>query len=403
MPQPGQPSPVVESSCRHYQFHTPLLTGNDEPFGALLVGEDNQDKESVRCGVRLERIELLIFPFEVGFLVLDFRCTDPNATFTDQQKALGMLRMLAPMYMNQPLPLLEVGERKFHVPQLLAFLLSEFANVAKPDVPAKPEPKVPLPVHLINDERMIVYAFSCLDRKSGPPDVGDAEGQMRRRALLSFDEESLTSGRNARERSLAAWQHVRWQSFGKDGGSLVAFHCDPFDEKFLGHYHRTYYFDVFLLALLHRVALLRLYERLADIPSLTTGTAKSHRVLARLRHDLLLFKNQCCFSQITLRERGLQLWRRWQNVFENEQLLKEVNEQSSELEQYLRTQSQERMEWLLRLGGFVATVFPAVLSLNVLLGESEWVSQLKWILLVLLIVTTGIAGIWILFRRPKFD
>ncbi|HEY8504063.1 MAG TPA: hypothetical protein VIL46_05735 [Gemmataceae bacterium] len=410
--EPGAAELPPGAACRRFLFDWSSLGEGAAPpaengtgLVGTLGGQDNQDNLPFECRVRLGRAELLLFPFEVGFLVLEFRCEQPGATYTDLMKALGMLRMLAPWYAGQPLPVWDVGGRRFHVPQLVAHLLAEFGDgPARPQMPLPDEPaEVRLPVKLIHDDRMMLYAYACLDRDTCPGDMVHAEKILRKRAVFNFDRHCAQQAEQNREKGARAWQRVRWESFAKDGGLLVAFNVDAFEEKYLGLYHRTYYFDVYLLALLQRVTLLTLYERLSDIPGLTTGGGRGRRLLRRLRHDLLLFKNQCCFSQITLRERGLILWKKWQETLENDTLLREVNEQSQELDSYLHAQHRERMEWLLRLGGFLAATVPIVLGLEVLFGTAEWVADLKWILLIALIVGTGAAASWILFRKPRMD
>src|SRR5262249_44988301 len=153
---------------------------------------------------------------------------------------------------------------------------------------------------------------------------------------------------------------------------------------------------------LQRVTLLTLFERLSDIRALTTEGHQGRARLRRLRKDLLRFKNQCWFSQITNRERGLVLWRRWQATFEVETLLDEVNEQSEELESYLQSRYRERMEWLLRMGGFLATAVPAIFGLEAILGSASWVKTVRWSLLVALAFGTA-AVAWYLFYHQDED
>jgi len=391
-------------TCRHYVFDLASIAedGGDHLRGTI-SGHDNQENEPFECGVALERVELTVFHYGVAFLACHFRCPEAGATYSQQMTSLGLLRMLAPLYAGQPLAVWQGESRRFHVPQLIRFLIAEFAGENVDPPPSELQGDVSLPVKLIHDDRMMVYAFSCIDRESCPSDITLAYQALRKRAVVPFDPESREHAGKAAERGLRAWQRVRWQGFAKDGGLLVAFNNDRFDETFLGLYHRTYYYDILVLATLQRFTLLLLYERLADIPGLTEGGRKSQHALHRLRRDLLLFKNQCCFSQITLRERGLVLWKKWLGTFENEVLLREVNEQSEELENYLRIQNRERIEWLVRVGGFVATAVPAILGLDVLLGSPAWLNPIKWVLLIIVLVASGIFASVVMLRKPKED
>ncbi|VTS07107.1 hypothetical protein [Tuwongella immobilis] len=393
--------------CRHYRLRPEALgLSAGEKLRGQLHGADNIDNARFVADLRLQSVELLLSPFEVGFLILDFRCESPLASFEEQMKALGMLRQLEPLYLGQPLPIFETPTHKLHMRQWVSHFLLEFGPT-QPGLHA-PLPTLlnatdPLPVELLYGDRMLYYAFSCLDKQTAFEEVQPNEVLIRKCAMLTFDDETREAAKNAREKGLRNWLFVRWQGFVKEGSQLVAFNNEPFDETYLAEYHRTYYFDVFLLAMLQRVTLLLLYERLADIPSLTSGGRRSRRILRRLRHDLLAFRNQCCFSQITLKERGLYLWRRWQGALENETLLKEVTDQAQELDQYLQAQNRERMEWVVRISGALATVVPAILGLNAILGDEEWVARLKWGLLALVVVIAGIATSVVLFAKPRFD
>jgi hypothetical protein len=121
--------------------------------------------------------------------------------------------------------------------------------------------------------------------------------------------------------------------------------------------------------------------------------------LRRVRRDLLLFKNQCWFSQITNRERGLVLWKKWQKTFETRTLLREVNEQSEELNNYLQNRYRERIEWLVRLGSFLAAVVPIIFGLERFFGQQAWVSNLRWVLLSILIAGAAIFGWYVLYKQ----
>ena len=112
-----------------------------------------------------------------------------------------------------------------------------------------------------------------------------------------------------------------------------------------------------------------------------------------------MFKNQCWFSQITNREKGLQLWKKWQMVLETRALFKEVNEQSEELNTYLQARYRERIEWLVRLGSLLAASMPPILGMHTFLGREPWVDQLRWILLALVFSGVIVFGWFILFKQ----
>lgn len=391
------------ASCRRYLFDWSSLGGEfADGLDGVIAGKEPRDNEEFAVPVRLPRAELMLFPFDVGFLVMDFRCAGGAATYADQMVAGNALRLFAPLFLGHELPTWRVGERRFHTPQLIAALLAELGGGPAP-LPSSPDADAAVPVQLVHDDRMLLWTFSCLGKGDIPDDLFAAQLYLRRGSVVPLDRACLEKADQARERSLRAFQAVRLEGSSKDGGCLVAFNNEPFDETYLGLYQRTYYFDVFLLAVIQRVTLLKFYERLSDIDNLTQMNRHGRRRVRRLRHDLLMFKNQCCFSQITQREKGLVLWRRWQATFENDTLLGEVNDQSAELESYLGSIYRDRVEWLMRLAGVLAAVLPAVLALDAILGDADWVSRLRRWLLVAVMTFSGIAAVWIFLRKPKCE
>jgi hypothetical protein len=401
-PASGGRRPAVPT-CRHFTFDLGRL-GKARPDGLplTLYGRDSRKDLTFSHDLLLDKVELIVFSYRVGFLVLRVRCAEPDATYFDQMNSLVSLRTIAPLYHGFEMPQLVAGEARFRVPQLLSFLLAEFASGGGlPTSPAELPDKPPLPVKLVYDDRMIVYTFSCLDKETCLDDPKRCLALLDRATIINFDKETPPPPpREGDEPDARAWLRSRWEGFSKDGGSLVVFNTDRFHERFLGTYHGTYYFDIFLLAALQRVTLLTLFERLSDIQGLVTGSRASRRQLRRVWLDLLFFKNQCWFSQITNRERGLVLWKRWQEVFESRTLFQEVNQQSEELNDYLQNRTRERVERLVRLGGFLAAAVPAVLGLETLVGPHAWVAPVQWGLLVALILGAGLFA-WLFVYRPR--
>ncbi len=393
-----------EPSCQHFRFDMSLLGGtpnNGTPF--TLRCQDDRKKRLYHYDMSLAEIRLSVFNYHVGFLQLTIENTDSRANYFDQMNSAIYMRLLAPLYPGFQMPQMDLPDASLQVTQLLPYLLAEFSH--QKTLPRSPEefpPDLPkhksLPVKPIYDDRMMVYTFSCIDSKTTLHDREANENLLRRHSVINFNNDMQEEYKPDAQTDLAKWTQLRWWGFSKEGGSLTAFDINRFHANFLGTYYNTYYFDIFLLAAMQRVTLLLFFERLSDIPSLTTGSDNSQKILRRLRKDLLLFKNQSWFSQLTNRERGLELWRNWQNVFENRALLQEVNEQSQELDTYLQSLARERLDWVVRLGGFLATAVPAILGLPVLFGKAPWVITTRWILLLLLLLGTSIFA-WRIFRN----
>jgi hypothetical protein len=387
-------------ACRHFEFDLARLGGGPQGVDLTLRSRDDRKKVSHVHSLRLVKAELILFSYRVGFLVLGVECLDRGATFFDQMNVVASLRTIAPLYRGFEMPELESGAVRFDVPRLVAFLLAEFGGALAPSGPEVVLAGAPLSVKPIYDDRMMVYTFSCLDRDTCLADATRCQALLHRTSVVNFDREASRLPESDRiEKDPAAWLRTRWQGFSKDGGSLVVFNTDAYHERYAGVYHTTYYFDVFLLAALQRVTLLTLFERLSDIQALTQRGGAGRRLLRRVRRDLLLFKNQCWFSQITNRERGLLLWKKWQKTLETRTLCKEVNEQSAELDAYMQTRYRERIERVVRLGGFLVVAIPFVWGLDNFFEKAEWARVLRWVVLAVLLLGSAAAAWYLTFRR----
>jgi hypothetical protein len=93
------------------------------------------------------------------------------------------------------------------------------------------------------------------------------------------------------------------------------------------------------------------------------------------------------------------LWKRWQQTLETHTLFQEVNDQSAELDAYLQARYRERMERLVRLGGFLAAAVPLVWGLDNLFEKAEWARVLRWVVLGLLLLGSLAAVCYLTFWR----
>jgi hypothetical protein len=388
-------------TLQHYQLDLSTL-GVVDTAGALpfwLSGQDDRDKRNYRHAMLLDEVQLLVSSLRVGFLIFRLRCSGDRPTYMDQMHATLFFRLLAPIYRGFLMPKMEVDGSSFQINQLLAHLLADFDGSRAIMPPQRYTERLRIPVRPSYDDRMMVYTFSCIDHKTCLADRERARRLLERHAFSRFDDDLSGRASSGNEDDDHQWLTRRWQSISKEGSSLVAFDVEEFNRVFLGQYHSSYYFDIFLLASLQRTALLLLFERLSDIRSLTALSWESQKTLRRLRKSVLLFKNQSWFSQITHRERGLVLWRRWQSVFEVEKLMREVNDQSTELNTYLQDRARQQIEWGVRIGGFLATSLPAIFGLRVFLGNAPWVDSLRWVLALMVLLGATVFGWFVLFRE----
>ena len=393
---------LARPTVQHFRLDLSTLGTLDQkarlPF--LLRGEDDREKSIQEHPMFLEDVTLLVTNMSVGFLIFQLQRGGVRPTYIDQMNATLFFRLLAPMYRGFSMPEMIVDSQHFQIPQLLVHLLAEFSPDPTIRPPTSCDWRKHLPIQASYDDRMMVYTFSCIKHQTCLSDRERTLQVLERYAFSRFDDDLSTKPPNhPQEDETQQWLSQRWQTLSKEGTSLVAFDTSPFHREFLGTYHRTYYFDIFLLATLQRTALLRLFERLSDIRSLTAFSWKSQKTLRRLRKAILLFKNQSWFSQITHRERGLVLWRRWQRVFEVQALMQEVNEQSKELSTYLQDRARQQVEWGVRLGGLLGALLPAIFGLRVVLGDAPWVNTLRWGLALGVIAATAIVAYVVLFRE----
>jgi hypothetical protein len=60
------------------------------------------------------------------------------------------------------------------------------------------------------------------------------------------------------------------------------------------------------------------------------------------------------------------------------------------------------VEWLVRIGSFLAAAVPIIFGLDRFLGQQEWVAGLRWLLLTVLVVGAALFAYLVVFR-PRDD
>jgi hypothetical protein len=120
---------------------------------------DTRKKTERTHKLLLGQLELIVFSYRVAFLIFDIRHDDDGLTYFDQMDALAFIRTIAPLYPGFAMPEMTAGPHRFAMPQLLPYLLAEFAVEGTP-LPAAPQAVpvgTPLPVKAVYDDRMMAY------------------------------------------------------------------------------------------------------------------------------------------------------------------------------------------------------------------------------------------------------
>lgn len=168
-------------------------------------------------------------------------------------------------------------------------------------------------------------------------------------------------------------------------------------KELIQHQFKNTDFVIFLLVVQQRYCLMEFSKSLSK-----NGTKKNE--ISKLRKVMLEFITHGWFSQITNDETGMQKFKKWNQIFETEQLHNEVLDQVSTVDDFHRGNNSKRIELL------TAVFFPVVV-VNVLvgigyieLGSFVTIPQqflgLSWLILTSVIVAGGLVVNY-LIRRGK--
>lgn len=154
---------------------------------------------------------------------------------------------------------------------------------------------------------------------------------------------------------LLPYAEQQWFFFSLDGGGYVA--CNSPATEFFRHtlpdHLREHYFLLFLLALQQRFALMMLVEQVATQWLVEDRHASSEEsqgiredAFACIRDQLLFFTAHGHFAQVMQREHHHRCYRKWQDIFQVEQLYQEVSDEVRYMHSYLQTQQEQRAQRL---------------------------------------------------------
>lgn len=205
--------------------------------------------------------------------------------------------------------------------------------------------------------------------------------------------------------SLLVYADKMWFVFSLEGGVFVAINAPPTDffRRELPAHLRDQYFVLFLLALHQRFALMNLSQQVSE--HWLRGTERERaEAFGRIRDTLLEFTARGYFTQAMQREHHHRVYRHWQEVFQLEQLYREVSDEVREMHDYLQMRQVQRLERRVNmLGAFIGVpaLFMSFLSINLYGITAKEEGLPFWLALLISVGGGGLLGAlawWFLSR-----
>lgn len=152
--------------------------------------------------------------------------------------------------------------------------------------------------------------------------------------------------------SLLPYADKMWFVFSLEGGAFVAVNAPQTDffRRELPNHLRDQYFLLFLLSLHQRFTLMSLSQEVSE-HWLRGSETERIKAFERIRNTLLDFTARGYFTQVMQREHHHRVYRKWQEIFQLEQLYREVSDEVREMHEYLVSEQTKRLERRLNLFG----------------------------------------------------
>ena len=148
--------------------------------------------------------------------------------------------------------------------------------------------------------------------------------------------------------SLVPYAARCWFLFSLDGGAFLA--CDApqtdFFRKTMPDHLRDQYFLLLLIVMHQRFTLMSISNDVVKKWLIEKDDEKRAEAFAQIRDRLLGFTAHGLFSQVMQREHHHRSYRKWQQVFQIQDLYHEVRDEVREMHDYLQTRRAERIKEL---------------------------------------------------------
>ncbi len=305
----------LRSEVSHFVFQLP----EKQPRSLKVSGYDELFPELVA-------IQLHLFPLGIGILSLEVKGKSA-LSFDKLLNFNEVFRYPIKAHRDHNLPQisLQIGPKQIpediHSCQGLAPLVCHFLQDGK-------EALEPLPLN----ERLLVYSYAALDRNSLGQDY-NLDDLFFKFLFVDRADDPLPDADFRRE-LLDIHEYRRWRSyvysdspqsirfgFSRSTGVVMGLESWFFNELVFQHF-RTMYYDMALILLFHRTALLKLSSGISAIKF--TEPRERRDKIRRVREHVLEFTNRYWFGEITNPDQGLEMFDHWKKVLRNQALFDEV-------------------------------------------------------------------------------
>lgn len=223
-----------------------------------------------------------------------------------------------------------------------------------------------MPPSQLLDNRLIVYSYAALKQDS-PPQGYDLDALFFKFLFVDKTSEPLPDA-DFRGELLARHEYRRWRKYTADSspqsarfgfsrysGVVMGLESEFFNGLIYNHF-QTMYYDMALILLFHRTALLKLSDDLSRVDIESQDSLERRARVRQLRAQVLEFTNRYWFGEITNQDQGIEMFDCWKNALRNKDLFDEVHRELQEYDDQLRNLDAERLNntvAILTAGGFL--------------------------------------------------
>ncbi len=199
-------------------------------------------------------------------------------------------------------------------------------------------------------DKMFTYSYVCVDGWENDKDFDDMKNDFYKFQYVMDSKSSAVFNKYCNKLIDNVYSRWKYSVFGFSRESGVVFVSDKekYDITRMPYNFEKRYLYMLLLAFYQRITLINFSQ---DLLSQDKTLAK------RLKSDFTKFTHFSWFSQITNSEHGMEVWKRWQQAFELQELFDEVHREYIEYYDFVASNGQDKINVILILLYIINVVF----------------------------------------------